>query len=93
MKTVRGQPSLRPPLSRLSGRKPSGVAQAGELAQLRTRLADADAALHAILRGEVDSVVVPGKHGDQMFTLHGAEHAYRVLIESMNEGALALTAG
>ena len=28
-----------------------------------------------------------------MFTLDGAEHAYRVLIESMNEGALTLTAG
>ena len=27
-----------------------------------------------------------------MFTLEGAEHAYRVLIESMNEGALTLTA-
>jgi PAS domain S-box-containing protein len=27
-----------------------------------------------------------------VFTLQGAEHAYRVLIESMNEGALTLTA-
>jgi PAS domain S-box-containing protein len=27
-----------------------------------------------------------------VFTLEGAEHAYRVLIESMNEGALTLTA-
>ena len=26
-----------------------------------------------------------------MFTLQGAEHAYRMLIESMNEGALMLT--
>ena len=28
----------------------------------------------------------------EVFTLDGAEHAYRVLIESMNEGALTLTA-
>jgi PAS domain S-box-containing protein len=42
--------------------------------------------------GEVDSVMVAGKQGPQVFTLEGAEHAYRVLIESMNEGALTLTA-
>ena len=35
---------------------------------------------------------VAGKRGAQVFTLAGADHAYRVLIESMNEGALTLTA-
>jgi PAS domain S-box-containing protein len=40
----------------------------------------------------VDSVVVAGRQGRQVFTLQGAEHAYRMLIESMNEGALTLTA-
>ncbi len=45
-----------------------------------------------MLSGEVDAVVVAGKQGDQVFTLEGAGHAYRVLIESMNEGALTLTA-
>ena len=40
----------------------------------------------------MDAVVVAGKQGPQVFTLEGAEHAYRVLIESMNEGALTLTA-
>lgn len=58
---------------------------------LRSQLADAEAALHAIRTGEVDAVVVAGQKGPQVFTLHGAEHAYRVLIESMNEGALTLT--
>jgi PAS domain S-box-containing protein len=38
----------------------------------------------------VDAVVVAGTRGPRVFTLAGAEHAYRVLIESMNEGALAL---
>ena len=56
------------------------------------RLAEAEEARRAIRSGEVDAVVVAGKHGDQVFTLEGAEHAYRVLIESMNEGALTLTA-
>lgn len=62
-----------------------------ELVELRLRLAEAEEALRAIRNGEVDAVVVAGKEGDQVFTLQGAEHAYRVLIESMNEGALILT--
>jgi two-component system NarL family sensor kinase len=62
-----------------------------ELAELRVRLADAEETLRAIRANEVDTVLVAGKHGDQVFTLKGAEHAYRVLIESMNEGALTLT--
>jgi PAS domain S-box-containing protein len=64
----------------------------GELATLRTRLAEAEETLRAIRTGEVDTVLVAGKQGPQVFTLAGAEHAYRVLIESMNEGALTLTA-
>ena len=60
--------------------------------KLRARLADAEETLRAIRSGEVDAVVVAGKQGPQVFTLEGAEHAYRVLIESMNEGALTLTA-
>jgi PAS domain S-box-containing protein len=67
------------------------MAKTDEIVRLRARLAEADATLRALLGGDVDSVVVPGKHGDRVFTLHGAEHAYRVLIESMNEGALTLT--
>ena len=61
-----------------------------EVAQLRTRLADAEETLRAIRSGEVDTVMVAGKEGSQVFTLDGAEHAYRLLIESMNEGALIL---
>ena len=79
MKTTLHQGSSRP-------------APPGELAGLRARLADAEETLRAIRSGEVDSVMVAGKEGSQVFTLDGAEHAYRVLIESMNEGALTLTA-
>jgi PAS domain S-box-containing protein len=38
----------------------------------------------------VDAVVVNGSNGDQVFTLQGAEHPYRVLVETMNEGAATL---
>ncbi|HSY20340.1 MAG TPA: ATP-binding protein [Candidatus Acidoferrales bacterium] len=64
----------------------------GELAEIRARLAAADETLRAIRSGEVDAVMGAGKQGDRVFTLEGAGHAYRLLIESMNEGALTLTA-
>lgn len=58
---------------------------------LRARLAESEEALRAIRSGEVDAVIGAGRKGRQIFTLEGAEHAYRVLIESMNEGAVTLT--
>ncbi len=61
------------------------------LRELRAQLAESQATLHAIRSGQVDAVVVTGRQGDHVFTLEGADHAYRVLIESMNEGALTLT--
>jgi len=72
-------------LARLAGK-------AGELARLRARLTEAEETIRAIRSGEVDVVVVTAKKGVQLFSLEGAEQAYRMLIESMNEGALTLTA-
>jgi two-component system NarL family sensor kinase len=74
------------------GPRPSRRAGLGEIADLRARLAEADETIRAISGGEVDTVMVAGKQGRQLFTLQGAEHAYRALIESMNEGALTLLA-
>lgn len=62
-----------------------------EIAALRTLVAQSDEALRAIRSGEVDAVLVAGKQGNQVFSLEGSDHPYRVLIESMNEGALTLT--
>jgi PAS domain S-box-containing protein len=70
----------------------SRVLPAQEIVRLKARLAEAEETLRAIRSGEVDVVVVSKKKRLQLFTLEGAEHAYRVLIESMNEGALTLTA-
>ncbi len=47
--------------------------------------------LRAISRGEVDALVVSRPEGDQIFTLEGADRAYRVLIEAMNDGAVTMT--
>jgi len=69
----------------------SAGAQSEEVAALRLRLAYAEETLRAISAGEIDTVMVAGRQGRQVFTLDGADYAYRVLIESMNEGALTLT--
>lgn len=72
--------------------RPAPPAARPPIAELRLRLAEAEETIRAIRNGEVDAVVVTGQHGDQVFTLDGAGDAYRVLIESMQEGALTLTA-
>jgi PAS domain S-box-containing protein len=63
-----------------------------ELEQLRARLDEAEETIQAIRSGEVDALVVSGPHGEQIYTLHGADHSYRVLLEDMNEGAATLLA-
>jgi PAS domain S-box-containing protein len=70
-----------------------------EVEQLQARLADAEARLaeaqeliHAIQSGDVDAIVVSGPQGEQVFTLQGAEYAYRALVEAMNESAATLGA-
>ncbi|MFZ1889370.1 MAG: PAS domain-containing sensor histidine kinase [Candidatus Binataceae bacterium] len=62
-----------------------------ELDELRQRLQEAEETLNAIRGGEVDALVVSGPAGEKVFTLEGAEYPYRVLVESMNEGAISLT--
>ena len=61
-------------------------------ASLAERLREAEETLAAIRSGHVDAVVVSGPHGEQVFTLRGADHRYRQLVETMNEGALLVSA-
>lgn len=62
-----------------------------EKEDLRVRLEEAEETLLAIRRGEVDGLVVSGPEGERLFLLKGAEHAYRVFVETMNEGAVTLS--
>jgi signal transduction histidine kinase len=62
------------------------------LTELRARLDEAEQTLSAIRSGGVDALVVGGDEGPRVYTLEGADYVYRVLIESMNEGALILSA-
>jgi PAS domain S-box-containing protein len=63
---------------------------AQQIKRLRTRVQELEETFLAIKRGRVDAVVVNGTDGDQVFTLQGAEHPYRVLVEAMDEGAATL---
>lgn len=58
--------------------------------KLRIKLAEAEETLKAIQNGEVDAVVVSGPRGKQVFTFEGADHAYRLLVDTMSEGAATL---
>jgi formate hydrogenlyase transcriptional activator len=62
-----------------------------DVADLRMHLEEATETLSAIRSGAVDAVVVSGPQGEQVYALKGAEQPYRILVESMNEGALTLT--
>ncbi|RJP47790.1 MAG: PAS domain S-box protein [Desulfobacteraceae bacterium] len=61
-----------------------------ELEELRSRLTEADDTLRAIRTGEVDALVVSTVEGDRIFTLSGADRPYRMMVETMNEGAVTL---
>ena len=58
-----------------------------EIEELRLRLQEAEGTLDAIRRGEVDALVISGPDGDQVYTLTGADRTYRIVLETMNEGA------
>jgi PAS domain-containing protein len=52
---------------------------------------DADETVQAIHQGNIDAVVVMrALEGPQVILLHGAEEPYRVLVESMSDGALTV---
>lgn len=62
-----------------------------ENAELRSRLTEAESTLDAIRKGEVDAFVVATASGNQVYTLHSADQAYRLLVEEMQEGAVTLS--
>ncbi|MCC6456005.1 MAG: PAS domain S-box protein [Caldilineaceae bacterium] len=59
---------------------------------LRARLADAEEILQAIALHKVDAFVVSKADIEQVYTLRGADHAYQVILETMNEGAATIGA-
>lgn len=64
--------------------------RATSASSLRGRVAELEETLRAIRMGEVDAVLVSGPGGDRVFTLQGAEHPYRLMVETIDEGAATL---
>ena len=62
----------------------------GQCQQLGSELEDARETLRAIREGEVDALVVLTPQGERIFTLEGADYAYRTLVEQMHQGAVTL---
>jgi PAS domain S-box-containing protein len=62
-----------------------------KIAELREKLAEAEEVLSAIRNGRVDALMVSGSGGEMVYTLKGADYNYRILIETMTEGAIILT--
>jgi PAS domain S-box-containing protein len=54
------------------------------------RTKESEKTVLAIRRGKIDALVMPGANGNQVMTLQGAEHPYRVLVESINDGVATL---
>ena len=58
---------------------------------LQERLWEAEQAFKAIRNGEIDALVVNEVGEERIYTLKGADHGYRILVESINEGALIVS--
>ena len=61
-----------------------------EVQSLRARLEEAEELRRAISEGDLDALVIPRPEGELIFTLDSADQAYRVLVETMNEGTATL---
>jgi PAS domain S-box-containing protein len=75
--------------AKVSSRK-SANGRPDTLRVLRERIAELEQTLGAIRRGDVDALVINVPGGERVFLLQGAEHPYRVLVETINEGAAML---
>jgi PAS domain S-box-containing protein len=58
--------------------------------RLQERLDAAEEALRALRSGEVDAIVATGLQGDCVYTLKGADEAYRLMVQNMAEGAVTV---
>jgi signal transduction histidine kinase/CheY-like chemotaxis protein len=58
---------------------------------LQERLREAHETLDAIRDGKVDALVVNGPQGERIYCLNGADEPYRVYVERMQEGAVAVS--
>lgn len=60
------------------------------LQKLRHQLDASKETLRALRSGEVDAIVASSPDGDRVYTLSGADKAYRLMFQNMAEGALTI---
>ena len=65
--------------------------QAGELAELRAQLGEAQETIKAIREGTVDSLVIGPPGQEQVYSLASADRTYRLVVEAMSEGAATIS--
>ncbi|MDR4462632.1 MAG: PAS domain S-box protein [Nitrospira sp.] len=75
-----------------AGRRKSYEDLVKENEELRAQLEEAQEVLTAIRTGQVDALVVDGPKGEQVYSLTGVDHPYRIFVEHMNEGAVTIDA-
>lgn len=64
-----------------------------QLEELRRQIAYLEETLGAISSGGVDAVIVGEPESEQVYTLTSADRPYRVIVESMGEGAATVSEG
>ena len=64
-----------------------------DIERLQGRLREAEELIDAIRNGGIDALLVTGPDESSVYTLKGADHTYRILIETMDEGAVVLSKG
>jgi PAS domain S-box-containing protein len=65
--------------------------QAGELAELRAQLREAQETIEAIRSGGVDSLVIGPPGQEQVYSVASADRTYRLVVEAMSEGAATVS--
>jgi PAS domain S-box-containing protein len=58
--------------------------------ELRRRVSELEDTLEAIRSGSVDAIVVSDARGEKIYSLQSADYNYRVMVETINEGAIIL---
>lgn len=79
-------------MSAVRGPRRSTIDLAGELETVRAELAEAQETIEAIRSGAVDAFLIKDPDGERVYTLNSADKPYRVLVETMQQGALVCEA-
>lgn len=77
-------------MSQASNAPQPAVTEQERIRDLLARLAESEETIRAIYAGEVDALVVKDPSGPRVYTLEGADHPYRVMVEQMHEGTVTL---